>query len=616
VLNFKNNKLLITIFSLWIGTLSGLINAADEATKPQTISSLQWGEILFSHFKGDKMDALVRLYARESRNLLNDHQSDADLLAAGLLLDLGLPENAQKRLEQIDQNLLNSRLKSRLSLAMARVYFQSRDFQSVSYWLEKVDATLLKPLESTHYKMMQAQLLFSTGEFALAAKQLESIEEKSNLQIYAYYNNGLSLLQVPDVASQNQGRALLNRISTMKPYDQEQYALIDQAKIALGLDALKADETTEARKQLTSIRLDGMVSKDALLLLGWTYARSNQFEEALTYWSKLAETNELLEPTVQEAWLAVPYAHQQLGDLNRAVKGYEIAVAQQQRAKEQLSVLVENSAWMEMLKDDDGQLPSGLPKQFNRQLSADPEFYNLLTKWRELEELHSHLAERLSFLPSIDDFLTENISKYATKSQQIKERIATIETHLYDEKYTQLQQQLQSQQSKEVADAVLTEEDQYLWKKLQKVDSGLNTLPSETQASKKEQLRRLMGVAKWRFQRKRDRDMWTAKQGLMQLQQSLLQLHQQLETLEGLVNNPSQSLDTEKSRINQLELRGKLLTQQIVSLQKDLESSMAETFSNFVSRRQEALTVLAEQANIALARLQFKAIRESINDIN
>ncbi|MCP4271426.1 MAG: hypothetical protein GY781_05585 [Gammaproteobacteria bacterium] len=614
MLNFKNNKLLITIFSLWIATLPGLIVATDEATKPQTISSLQWGEILFSYFRGDKMDALVRLYARESRNQLNDHQSDANLLAAGLLLDLGLPENAQKRLQQIDQSLLNNRLKSRLSLAMARVYFQSRDVQSVNYWLEKVDGTLLKPLENTHYKMMQAQLLFSTGEFELAAKQLETIQEKSNLQVYAYYNNGLSLLQLPDVASQNQGRALLNRISIMKPVDQEQYALIDQAKIALGLDALNAEQTAEARNYLTSIRLDGMVSKDALLLLGWTYARSTQFEEALTYWLKLAETNELLEPTVQEAWLAVPYAYQQLGDLNRAVKGYELAVQQQVKAKKQLSVLLENSAWMEMLKDENSQITPGLPKQFSRQLSADPEFYHFLTKWRELEQLHSHLLERLSFLPSIDAFLTENINKYTLTSKQIKEKIASIETHLYDEKYAQLQQKFEAQQSKEFADAVLTEEDHNLWKKLQKVDSGINVLAAETLAEKKEQLRRLMGVAKWRFQRKRDRDMWTTKNNLIQLEQSLLQLHQQLATLEGRVNYPPRSLHGEKSRINQLEQRGQQLTQQIVALQRDLESSMSIAFSNFVNRRQEALTVLAEQANIALARLQFKAIRESLND--
>ncbi len=560
------------------------------------------------------MDALVRLYARESRNQLNDHQSDADLLAAGLLLDFGLPENAQKRLQQIDQSLLNNRLKSRLSLAMARVYFQSRDLQSVSYWLEKVDSTLLKPLEKTHYKMIQAQLLFSMGEFALAAKQLETIQEKSNLQIYAYYNNGLSLLQLPDLASQNQGRALLKRISTMKPIDQEQYALIDQAKIALGLDALNAEQTTEARNHFTSIRLDGMVSKDALLLLGWTYVRSQQFEEALTYWSKLAETTELLEPTVQEAWLAIPYAYQQLGDLNRAVKGYEVAVQQQKKAKKQLSQLIEISAWKEMLRDENSQLSPGLPKQFSRQLSADPEFFHLLSQWRELEALHSHLLERLSFLPSIDEFLTENINKYALKSKQIKEKIARIETHLYDEKYTQLQEIFESQQSKEIADAVLTEEDKNLWKKLQKVDSGINILAAETLALKKEQLRRLMGVAKWRFQRKRDSDMWTTKHNLKQLEQSLLQLHEQLATLEGLVNHAPLSLDGEKTRINQLEQRGQQLSQQIVTLQGDLESAMSEAFSNFVSHRQEALTVLAEQANIALARLQFKAIRESLND--
>ncbi|RLA03176.1 MAG: hypothetical protein DRQ47_05630, partial [Gammaproteobacteria bacterium] len=482
--------------------------------------------------------------------------------------------------------------------------------------LKKVNGPLLKPRENTHYKMMQAQLLFSTGEFALAAKQLETIQEKSNLQLYAQYNNGLALLQLSDAAAQNQGRTLLTGISTMQPIDQEQYALIDQAKIALGLDALNADQLSDAREHLTSIRLDGLVSKDALLLLGWSFTRSNQFEEALTYWSKLAETNELLEPTVQEAWLAVPYAYQQLGDLNRAVEGYEIAVQQQLKAKKQLSLLTKNNVWREMLKDNNQGLNKELPKQFFRQLNASPEFYDLLTKWRELEQLRDHLMERLSFLPSIDAFLIENMNKYALKSQQIKEKIAHTETALYDEQYRQLKEQLEIQNSKPVADAVLTKEDYEHWMKLQKVNSGIDILPEDTITIKKEQLRRLMGVAKWRFQRKRDRNMWTATHSLEQLEQSLIQLHQQLETLEDLVNHPPQSLHEEKLRIKQLEQRGKLLTQQIALLQKDLEGSMSEAFFNFVGRRQQALTVLAEQANIALARLRFKAIRESLNDNN
>ena len=53
---------------------------------------------------------------------------------------------------------------------------------------------------------------------------------------------------------------------------------------------------------------------------------------------------------------------------------------------------------------------------------------------------------------------------------------------------------------------------------------------------------------------------------------------------------------------------------QVVIPQQELEVAMSDEFLKFVGQRQIALNSLAEQANLALARLRFKAIQESLND--
>jgi len=600
----------VFLLFLWFGLIPSLISAEIEK-EPQPISSLHWGEVLFHHFKGNKMDALIRLYARESRGNLTPHQGEASLLAAGLLLDLGLATEAQKRLETIDAKDLKIPLKSRLALIMARVFFQDQDFTSATAWLERADEQYLNVDEVTNKKMMQAQLLFSTGEFAQAALKLESIENTGNLKLYAEYNHGLSLLKLSEPAAQQQGRTLLNNLSDIKPIDQEQYALIDQAKLALGLNAINSGFPDDAREKLFGIRLDGLVSNDALLLLGWTYAQTAQFEEALTYWNKLSEKKQLLEPAIQEAWLAVPYAHQQLGDLRQAVKGFENAVLAQIDAQNQLQNMLNQQSWRILLNDNSNNSNNILPGVIRRQLIANPNFYNLLLTWQQLEQLHKKLQSSLTVLPTIRLFLTENRSEYEYKSKQIQQKISFDAAQTFVKNYQQLQQQFEQQKTQPVTELLLSEEDYAHWAKLDAIKTIINAHPDKIDIKKQDKFHLVDGVAKWKFHRKSAHDSWLAEDSLNKLKQSLGQLTKQQQRLKLLVNKPRDSTTNNDQRLQTFDTRAQLLRQQIIELQQQLESAMADEFFIHVQQRQLALKELAEQANLALARLSFKAIEET-----
>jgi DNA polymerase IIIc chi subunit len=626
VLKTKLNKTQKILLVLAVGFFTTLISADEDPQfknkekQLNVISSLQWGEVLFYYFNGDKMESLIRLYARESRNKLQPHQDQADLLAAGLLLDLGLASEAQERLSGIGHENLNEKLNSRLSLIMARVYFQNQNLNLARQWLGKVVELHLSDNELVRKKMMYAQLLFNEGKFVESASELENIDNKGNLQLYSEYNHGLSLLQLSNLDAQIKGRLLLSNISNIEPVDQEQYGLIDQSKLALGLDAINSNLPIKAREHFIGIRLDGLVSGDALLLLGWTYAQTEEFDVALTYWNRLAVKSTLFEPTVQEAWLAVPYAHQKLGDFELAVKGYEEAIGFQLKALEQLNKMQEEHSWKVLLLSSDSKQQDRLdkpffPQGFERQLIADPRFYTYLKEWRELTSFEEKLRENLTILPTLSLVLKENESRYIQKSTVVKEKLMASNRQGFVDEHQQLSKELGLEKSKIVAEKLLSKENYSHWLKLESAQSFVDEIPSEVGIEKIEKIRRLKGVAQWNFHRQRDENTWSAENDLTKLKLNLNELAQRIQSLTELSNKPRQATTAELIRVEELTQRGDNLVQLVVKLQQELEQAMSEEFLAFVKLRQTALFNLAEQANLALARLRFKAIKESlIND--
>ncbi len=605
-------KQLIFIVALLTGFIPVQLSAADDFKEPQVIASLQWGEVLFFHFSGDKMEALIRLYARESRNRLEPNQAQADLLAAGLLLDLGLALEAQKRLDAIGVDNLNIKLKSRLSIAMARVYFQGQDFNAAQHWLNLAEEQYLPTDELTSKKMMQAQIYFSTNQYDLAAKELENISNKGNLQYYALYNHGLSLLKFEDPSAQQRGRDLLLKISSMTPTGQEQFALIDQAKLALALNAINNGRPTEARTLLLNTRLDGLISNDALLLLGWSFAQTHQFEEALTYWKTLSLRNENLEPTVQESWLAVPYAYQELGDLKKAVEGYESALQQQLIAITQLDSMIENNWWRLVLTSDTSELGVNDSKSLVRQLIADASFYNLLENWKQLNALKVKLNSSLESLPIIAVVLEENELKYQSRSENINQMLVSNSAQNFENNYQSINEQFKQQKLKAVAEDILSPEDYGYWQQLQSAKNIIRNIPEEVGTEKIEKYRRLDGVAKWGFHRKHSANVFAVENSMEQLQRTISEMNNRLTRLKDLISNPRPQLLIDVQKVKQLVSKGKDVSEQLMSLQLELEEAMSTEFIRFANERKIALNDLAEQANLALARLRFKAISEEL----
>lgn len=602
------------LFTHW-RYLSGLILLvcsiiqADESEE-EVITELAWGEALYFQFKGDSLEALTRLSARMKQGALIAHKNRAEILTAGILLDYGLPTLAADKLALISTTNLNPKVAAKLHLANARVFFEQQHFQAAQETLLKVDKEELSAMELSQASFMTAQIQFSTGDFSGAATTLSQTEHASNLQLYAKYNQGISLLQTSNTSNHTIGLTLLKGIIEQPIIDQEIYALVDQAKLAIGLHAIGQANFSEAQSELQSIRLNGLVSNDALLLLGWSYAGQEDYSTALNYWTQVAGHEDILSPIVQEAWLAVPYAWQKNGDRAKARAGYETALVIQNKASVALAELRTKALWKQLLNTETADSAFAESPTLYRQLIANAAFHELKNQWNELHEIDLHLIEQSKLIPTLELVVKEHRQRFFNKSEQAKQRLQTIDLQKMDSDVLAFREQLDVALKMEVAPGLLSKEEEAIWNRIQRSESNLVAIKDE---SKADQLRRIKGVAKWQFHRQRKANEWQAINAQNKLEKALVEMKIQHEQLQQIVDAAQPPIEIDVVELNRLNLANKALRDEIKHLKLQLEFAMANVYDNFIQVREDALVQLAEQAYLALARLSYESATGEVN---
>jgi hypothetical protein len=573
-------------------------------SEPQKVKELEWGEVLFSYYRGDDLDALIRLLAREQQGLLVEHKHTANIFAAGLLIDLGLPVSAQKRLDLMESNELSEQNKSRLAMVLARVYYRLQLYNETWRLLQSLNENHLDERDVQRRRLMKAQLLFRNKKYVEASEQLESVRYNGNLQLYAEYNNGITLLQLNDPVAHQRGYDILQKVTETQPLDQEQYALKDQAILALALEALRVKDSVKASELLLSLRLDGMVSNEGLLILGWSFAQAEIYDKALIYWLQLSEMNDLLDPAVQEAWLAVPYAYQKQNDYSSALAGYEHAQLSHSRALRELDLLVENEAWRELMEIEQTAEVSFIESSqgFQRQLVGDAEFFELLEQWNQLQRWDNKLQFALTSLTPIKVMLETNEQRFIEKSSEVVARLEEIKALNLEQQQSQLNALFQTQNGKEVAELLLPKSDASIWSRILSAEQTAAIIPPEKLNGKDENLRRFKGVGLWKIHRDSSHNRWQGQR----VNDSLAEV---MEQLQELISRPRQPLPEALARVDNMGIDGESVTAALSSLKSVYEAKMAARFNSIVKERRGALKNLAEQANVALARLRFRSLQ-------
>jgi len=239
---------------------------------------------------------------------------------------------------------------------------------------------------------------------------------------YAQFNLGIALVR--------QGRLAdaiphLDRVGRMETASEELLSLRDKANLALGFALLQAQRASEARPILERVRLEGPYSSMALLGDGWADSTLGDFKRALVPWLALRKRN-LLDSAVQESYLTVPYAYNQLGASGQAAEFYSSAIDSFDSELKHIDVSIEeirSGNLLDRLLNDDKKdtltwywqlktLPDAPESRYLYQLLASNEFQEGLKNYRELNFMSRNLDDWREDVSAYDNMLDTRQQAY------------------------------------------------------------------------------------------------------------------------------------------------------------------------------------------------------------
>jgi tetratricopeptide (TPR) repeat protein len=305
-----------------------------------------------------------------------------------------------------------------------------------------------------------SRVLMAQGRYSEAADVLHKKEDGASLTEFMRYNLGIALLNSGRPAP---GQTALDDVGTLRPDTDEDLALRDRANLTLGWQFLQTQQSATAKPVLSRVRIEGPFSNRALLGLGWaqlspqgsrnektgaadgldaknkaltiistlgvlirpgyldqdvfdragikSFRRNNSNPEgeaalrrALVPWLELTRRDPM-DPAVQEAYLAIPYALDRLGAHTEALQYYEKAIGILEDARKRMDTamysirqgrmvetivrrdLDSEAGWEWKLHD----LPDAPETYFLQSLLAEHRFQEALKNYRDLRMLSRNI---------------------------------------------------------------------------------------------------------------------------------------------------------------------------------------------------------------------------------
>jgi thioredoxin-like negative regulator of GroEL len=391
------------------------------------VQDLHYGDVLFEFYMGEDLEALTRLEAYEHWHLLPHHEAEAELLAGGLYLQLGMHNEAGRRFESVLTADVPANVKSRAWFYLAKVWYARGYYERCVDSLHRIEGQLA-PAEQAERIHLEANALMQLERYDDAVALLANWHSDSSWMQYARFNLGVALAREGRL---NDAEPFLEAVGLLDSTDPEMLALRDKANVAQGFAWLQAGEPAHAQPILERVRLNGPQSSRALLGLGWALTALGRNEDALTPWMELRDRN-LLDAAVQEAYLAVPYAFAQLGAGGQAADYYDKALTsfaeERGRIDKAIARVRGGNLTHELVGGDDidspqrgwfwqlQALPDEPESRYLYPILAGNDFQEGLKNYRDLAYLGSTLAHWDENMGVYDDMIATREKAYAERT--------------------------------------------------------------------------------------------------------------------------------------------------------------------------------------------------------
>jgi hypothetical protein len=500
---------------------------------PQDVKDLHYGDVLFYFYQDDFFDSITRLLAARQLERLPNTQGEAELLLGGLYLSLGEHVEAGNIFERLLNSNTSEAVRNKAWFYLGKVWYQRGYLEESERALRQVSEKIQPRISAERY-MLLAQLMLRENRYDDAIAALSAWHGPPDWTAYAEFNLGVALVRkgrLPEAISH------LDQVGRMETSSEELLALRDKANLALGFAFLQAQRAADALPILERVRLDGPYSSKALLGVGWADSALGEFKRALVPWLTLRKRN-LLDSAVQESYLTVPYAYNQLGAGGQAAEYYNSAIdsfdAETKRIDDSIEQIRSGNLLDRLLNEDKKDtltwywqlktLPDAPESRYLYQLLASNEFQEGLKNYRELGFMSHNLDDWREVLSAFNDMLDTRQQAYNERVPKADAVMAATDLDAMAKKRVDFESRInQIEKSDDVA-ALGSLEEQQNWKRLKHIEDYLAMHPDDPDlADLRERFRLLKGVMYWRMAQSFKARLWNERRSVKELEASLVE---------------------------------------------------------------------------------------------
>jgi hypothetical protein len=609
---------LIGLFAPWTAHA-----AAPEKLPATRIEDLHYGDVLFQTFVGDDFEALTRLEAYAHWGLMPHHRREADLLAGGLYLQLGMHNEAGRRFESLLTEDIPANARSRAWFYLAKVWYARGYYQRALDAMARI-AGALDPAEAAERVHLTANALMHLERYDEAVALLSQWQSDSSWLQYARFNLGVALVRSNRL---EEGARWLDMVGSIVTSNVELLALKDKANLALGFARLQAGQPQEAMPFLLRVRLNGPQSSRALLGLGWALAATGRYEEALTPWLELKERN-LLDAAVQESYLAVPYALGQLGAHGQAAEQYEAALDSFARERASIDAAIarieEGTLMRRLVGAEDAvspqrgwfwqltELPDAPESRYLYPILAGHDFQEGLKNYRDLAYLGSTLSRWDENMAVYGDMIATREAAYAERTPRVEALLSSDVLAALEARRKLVERGFNDIVNHEDVTALGSPQQREQWRRILDIEAALAAAPDDqATALARQKLRLVKGVLYWDLHQAFRERLYQQRRQLRELDKALAEANIRWRRVQRARETAPATTGDFGERIAALQQRLTALRARLAAAAEAQQRLLADIAIHELKAQRQRLSDYEIQARFSLAAIYDRAAGQS-----
>jgi len=581
------------------------------------VQDLHYGEVLFQFYAGQEFQALTELEAFSQWQRMPHHAADADLLAGGLYLSLGMHNEAGRRFERLLTNDVPVGVRDRAWFYLAKIWYERGYYDRSEAALDHIGASMGAELDAERSHLL-VNALMRQQRYDDAIAQLKAFQGSSDWMAYARFNLGVALVRAGRL---EEAAPILTQVGTLDTNSEELLNLRDKANLALGYAYLQANQSALARAPLERVRLNGPYSTRALLGAGYAHAELGEYQAALTPWLEL-HRRDLLDAAVQESYLAVPYAFGKLDANAQSADYYESALTSFATESQNLDTAIAKVGNGHMLDDLLGEdkdarygwfwqlkaLPDAPQSRYLYSVLADNDFQEGLKNYRDLAFMQGTLRHW-------DDSMEAFAAMTETRARAYAERLPRTDALLQTDAPLRLREararvgsDLDAIETTADVVALGTPNERAQWARVERLEEQLASLPrGEELDQARDKLRLIKGALYWQLDAEFKARSYEQRRSLRELDAALEELQNRWVRVQQARATVPSDTDEFSARIAALAARVQTARSRLADASQQQNQYLEGVAVAELRAQQQRLDSYALQARFALAGIYDRA---------